>query len=113
MLYLRIDKKNQCENYNLFRLYASNGPNLKGDSIGKRNIDFSVTALGLCNKDKETTANASKGEIISGINHKLINNNPSSNQGKSFGFPKRVHSTFSCDLDHHYGINQTLRETFL
>ena len=71
MLYLRIDKKNQCENYNLFRLYASNGPNLKGDSIGKRKIDFSVTELGLCNKDKETTANASKGEIISGINYKL------------------------------------------
>lgn len=112
MLYLRINKKNQCKNYNLFKLYSSNGPNIKGDSIGKRIIDFSGTELGLCNKDKETTANVSKGEIISGINHKLINN-PSPNQGKSFGFPKRVHSTFSCTLDHHYGINQTLRKTFL
>lgn len=85
MLYLRINKKNQCKNYNLFRLYSSNGPNIKGDSIGKRIIDFSGTELGLCNKDKETTANVSKGEIISGIDHKLINN-PSPNQGKILDF---------------------------
>ena len=38
----RIIKKNQCENNNHFERYPSNGPSIKGDSTGKRNIDFSV-----------------------------------------------------------------------
>ena len=59
--------KNQCENNYLFGCYVSNGPNIKGDSTGTRNFDFSSTKLGFCNRYKEVTTNAREGDRISGI----------------------------------------------
>ena len=47
------------------------------------------------------------------ISDKFSKHDVSLISGKSFGYPKQMHATYSVTKDHNYGINQATRETLV
>ena len=55
----------------------------------------------------------SQARTFSDFSDKFIKHDVSLTSGKSFGYPKQIHTTYSVTQDHNYGINQTPRKTLV
>ena len=78
---------------------------LKEISQPKETLTFLLQNLGLCN--------TSEGNRVLGVSDKFSKHDVSLTSGKSFGYLKQMHATYSITKDHNYGINQTPRKTLV
>ena len=54
-----------------------------------------------------------EGNSVFGVSDKFSKHDISLTPGKSFGYPKQMHATYSITKDYNYGVNQTSRKTLL
>ena len=62
---------------------------------------------------KKVATNTSEGNRVFGVSDKFSKHDVSFTSGKSFGYPKQMHATYSVIKDLNYGINQAKRETLI
>ena len=106
-------KEDQYKNNNIFWWHASNGPNIERNFESKGDIDFSVSKFKFCDKLKKVSINTSEANIVFRVSYKFSRHDVSLTSGKSFGYPKQMHATYSVTKNYNYGINQTPRKTLV
>ena len=77
----------QCKD-NFPGRYASNSPNLEGTNTSRGIIDFSVTKVSFYDKSKRFSTYSCKRDRVFGTFNKFRNNDVSSTNRESSGYPK-------------------------
>ena len=90
-------------NNNIFKRYASNGPNVERNFTSKGDLDFCVTKFRFCDKFEKGTTDISVENRVFGVSDNFNKHDVS----LTSGYPKQMHATYSVTKDHNYGINQT------
>ena len=61
----------------------------------------------------KNSSNTSEGNRVFGVTNKFRKHDINLTSGKSFGYPKQMHTTDTITKYHNYGINQTPRKTLV